>query len=115
MSEMERNMNIKIKAVTPPSTRVKTFTVDAEVYGPFAVHEDRFDNGWRITHIESGWAVTHRLVNKRGAVALAKRLAKRPELFNGMTPKNLVNNHEAKKYYDKCYAATASAHQYYII
>lgn len=53
------------------NVRVKT---PATIVGPFAVHRGYFNEGWTLSHVQSGGALRTKLPTKRAAMDLARAL-----------------------------------------
>lgn len=103
----------KIKIMVSYSSKndkPKKIEIDADVFGPLAVHQTPFGSGWTITHVKTGYAITGDISNKRGAYALVKAAAKRPELFENLSTKDREKNKQAALYFRTCREKIKSAH-----
>lgn len=100
----------KIKiAIAEANGKHKKIEIDADVFGPLAVHQTPFRTGWTITHIKTGYAITGDIASKRGAYAFAKKAAERPELFEHLSTKDKERNKQAALYFRMCQEKIKSA------
>lgn len=51
--------------------------LDAEVYGPFAVHPTVHHDGWTLTHVPTGIALRQGLGSRKAAIRLAESIKDR--------------------------------------
>lgn len=70
-----------------------------DIFGPVAVTPTlKLGKTYRITHIETGWALTPPIGSKRKAISLARKMNSTPDTWTGLsTKKSTKRNKEAGK------------------
>lgn len=88
---------VKIAVIDPLSQKEMTKEVDADVFGIVAVtkYMQPFTNGYVITHVETGRAMSRLITRKSAAALLAKKINAHADQFTGLSTKRLTKRNRA--------------------
>lgn len=66
-------------------------TVDGDVFGPIAVTRSiDLDEGYKITHVKTGYSMTPIIQDYRKAKKLARKMSLYPDTFDGLSTRRVT-------------------------